>query len=60
MLKFVRRLFRRIDAVVLCCALGLSAFSVALLLGIQQMGVIGRRTVLMQIIATALGFVAAE
>lgn len=59
MLKFVRRLFRRIDAVVLCCALGLSAFSVALLLGIQQMSVIGRRTVLMQIIATALGFVAA-
>ncbi len=47
MLTVLRRLFRRIDAVVLCCALGLSAFSVVLLLGIQQMGVIGRRTVLM-------------
>ena len=28
MLTVLRRLFRRIDAVVLCCALGLSAFSV--------------------------------
>ena len=43
MLTVLRRLFRRIDAVVLCCTLGLSAFSVVLLLGIQQMGVIGRR-----------------
>ena len=51
MLTVLRRLFRRIDAVVLCCALGLSAFSVVLLLGIQQMGVIGRRTVLMQVVA---------
>ena len=59
MLNFIRRIFRRIDPVVLCCALGLSAFSVLLLLGIQEMGVIGRRTVLMQIIATAIGFVAA-
>ena len=43
----------------LCCALGLSAFSVVLLLGIQQMGVIGRRTVLMQVVAAGLGFIAA-
>ena len=42
-----------------CCALGLSAFSVVLLLGIQQMGVIGRRTVLMQVVAAGLGFIAA-
>ena len=56
MLTVLRRLFRRIDAVVLCCALGLSAFSVVLLLGIQQMGVIGRRTVLMQVVAAGLGF----
>ena len=59
MLTVLRRLFRRIDAVVLCCALGLSAFSVVLLLGIQQMGVIGRRTVLMQVVAAGLGFIAA-
>ena len=59
MLTVFRRLFRRIDAVVLCCALGLSAFSVVLLLGIQQMGVIGRRTVLMQVVAAGLGFIAA-
>ena len=59
MLNFIRRIFRRIDPVVLCCALGLSAFSVLLLLGIQEMGVIGRRTVLMQIISTAIGFAAA-
>ena len=59
MLNFIRRIFRRIDPVVLCCALGLSAFSVLLLLGIQEMGVIGRRTVLMRIIATAIGFAAA-
>ena len=59
MLTVLRRLFRRIDAVVLCCTLGLSAFSVVLLLGIQQMGVIGRRTVLMQVVAAGLGFIAA-
>ena len=40
---------------------GLVLFSAiyVLLLGIQEMGVIGRRTVLMQIIATAIGFAAA-
>ena len=55
MLTVLRRLFRRIDPLVLGCAVALSAFSVLLLMGIQQMGVIGRRTVIMQIIAAALG-----
>lgn len=59
MFTVLRRIFRRIDAVVLLCALGLSTFSVVLLLGIQHMGVIGRRTVLMQVIAAVLGFTAA-
>ena len=59
MLNILRRFFRRNDPLVLGCAVALSAFSVLLLMGIQQMGVIGRRTVIMQIIAAALGLLLA-
>ena len=59
MLNILRRFFRRTDPLVLGCAVALSAFSVLLLMGIQQMGVIGRRTVVMQIVAAALGLLLA-
>ena len=59
MLNILRRFFRRTDPLVLGCAVALSAFSVLLLMGIQQMGVIGRRTVIMQIVAAALGLLLA-
>ena len=59
MLNILRRFFRRNDPLVLGCAVALSAFSVLLLMGIQQMGVIGRRTVVMQIVAAALGLLLA-
>ena len=59
MLNILRRFFRRNDPLVLGCAVALSAFSVLLLMGIPQMGVIGRRTVVMQIVAAALGLLLA-
>lgn len=59
MLRIIRMIFYRVDGIILGLALAFSSFSVLLLMGIRDMGVIGMRTVAMQGIAAAIGTVGA-
>lgn len=59
MRRIFHAVFHRVDTVILLLTVGLSAFSVLLLLGIRDMGVIGMRTVLMQVVAAGLGLLGA-